>query len=352
MRHLKYMLGVAVAIVSLFVGTPQAEAGDNQDKLQELMEWKKNRPPVICVFDFLGTRGPIYGIANEIKLISQLDGLQFEVEAYTNERVASQDFKTGKCAGLVATGLRTRQYNSFAGSIEAIGAAADYKVIQNTLDELQAPKYSPLLQDETYAIAGIIPVGKLFLFVNDRKINSLGKAAGKRVAAMEYDKAQGKLISMAGASAVPSDVSRFGPQFNNGSVDVVVAPAYAYKNLELYRGIGTKGAVINFPLAVLTYQIVLNKERFEEKQIRRIRALAHTKVNMAINAAIDVEKDIPAELWMELGEKEKSEYVVAMRDSRVGLRDEGIYDKSMLRLLRLKRCELYPTDAECSLKEE
>lgn len=342
------LLAIAFAMSALVSATAQA-ADKSENKY---IEWKKNQPPVVCVFDFLGRMGPIYGIAKELKLLSKLDGLKFEVEAYTSERVASEDFISGKCSGLVATGLRTRQFNDFAGSIEAIGAATDYDIMRLALEDLQDPKFSPLLQNENYAIAGIIPVGKLFFFVNDRKINSLGAAAGKRVASMDYDKAQAKLIARAGASPVSSDVARFGSQFNNNAVDVIVAPAYAYKALELYRGLGKKGAVIDFPLSVLTYQIVVNKERFSEKEIQRIRALAHTKVDMAINAAINVERDIPPEKWMLLDDKAKAEYVVAMRDARVALRDEGVYDKNMLKLLRLKRCEVNPTDAECTLKEE
>lgn len=321
-------------------------------KVELVEQIKKNRPPVVCVFDFLGSKGPIFGVADELRMLSELDGLNFEVQAYTSERVATEDFTTGKCSGLVATGLRTRQFNNFAGSIEAIGAATDYDIMRNTLNALQDPKFAPLMEDDRYAIAGIIPVGKLFFFVNDRKINSLGAAAGKKVASMDYDRAQSKLIAMAGATAVTSDVARFMTQFNNKAVDVVVAPAYAYKKLELYRGIGKKGAVIDFPLTILTYQIVLNKEKFKPKEIARVRKLAHTKVGLAIKASTDAESDIPADKWEQLSEKAKSEYVVAMRDARVELRNEGIYDENMLKLLRVKRCEITPTDAECTLKKE
>jgi hypothetical protein len=45
--------------------------------------------------------------------------------------------------------------------------------------------------------------------------------------------------------AVISDVSNFVAKFNN-QVDMVGAPAYAYKPLEIYKGLGTNGAMFNF----------------------------------------------------------------------------------------------------------
>ena len=311
-----------------------------------------NKNPTVCVFDFLGQKGPVFGIARELKLLSELDGKQFNIEAYTNEKVANEDFVTGKCDGLVATGLRTRAFNSFAGSIEAIGGVPNYDIMRSTLNTLQDKKYAPLLENDKFAIAGIIPVGQLYFYVNDKSINSLGKAAGKRIASFDYDKAQSILIARAGATPVSSDVTRFMTQFNNGSVDVVVAPALAFKRLELYRGIGDKGAVIDLPLGILTYQIVLRKPVFDAKTISRLRALTSTKVELALGAANDAEHDIPNNLWLKLGDAERIEYYQAMRDARISMRDSGIYDKNMMTLLRVKRCEARPTEAECGLKQE
>ena len=310
------------------------------------------KKPTVCVFDFLGQKGPVFGIARELKLLSDLDGTHFKLEAYTNEKVATEDFITGKCEGLVATGLRTRQFNAFASTLEAIGGAASYDVARNTLKALQDKKFDRFLENDKFAVAGIIPVGQLYFYVNDRSINSLGKAAGKRVASLDYDKAQAILIARAGATPVASDVTRFMTQFNNGSVDVVVSPAIAYKRLELYRGIGDKGAIIDLPLGMLTYQIIVKKDAFSSKAISRLRALSMTKVELAISAANDAESEIPSSAWLKMGESEKAEYGVAMREARINMRDQGIYDKNMLTLLRVQRCELNPKDAECSLKQE
>lgn len=349
--RLKVSLARSLATTLILgIGMASASAADKPTSAKAPAVESKTR--TICIFDFLGKKGPIYAIGNELKAIAEIDGMKFELEAYTNERIATEDFITGKCAGLFASGLRVRQFNPFTGSIEAIGAVTDYEVIRRVVSELQKPAYNKYLENERYAIAGIVPVGKAFFYVNDRSINSLGKAAGKRVASLTYDRAQEKLIALAGATPVDTDITRFMTQFNNNAVDVVVAPAYAYKRLELYRGIGDKGAIIDFPLSVITFQTVLNKSRFNDREIARIRALVNSKASTTTYAAESEEREIPSSAWMKLDDKAASGYVVAMRDARIALRDEGVYDKNMLKLLRLVRCEMKPSDAECALKEE
>ena len=40
---------------------------------------------------------------------------------------------------------------------------------------------------------------------------------------------------------------RFCEKFNSGQVDAIAAPAYAYKPLEIGKGVGVKGAIFTFP---------------------------------------------------------------------------------------------------------
>jgi len=57
----------------------------------------------------------------------QRHGASVELKGYTDERVASEDFRTGQCDGLIATGFRTRQFNAVAGSIDTLGATTIVK---------------------------------------------------------------------------------------------------------------------------------------------------------------------------------------------------------------------------------
>ena len=46
---------------------------------------------------------------------------------YTNERVATEDFKAGQCDGVAISNLRARAFNHFVGSIDSIGAIESYE---------------------------------------------------------------------------------------------------------------------------------------------------------------------------------------------------------------------------------
>ena len=70
------------------------------------------------------------------------------------------------------------------------------------------------------------------------------------------------MVQRVGAQAVVSDVSNFVAKFNNGQVDMVGAPAYAYKPLEIYKGLGNSGAMFNFPVLHVTSDFVIRPEKF------------------------------------------------------------------------------------------
>lgn len=308
--------------------------------------------PVICVFDILGTTGPVFSLAKDFQLHAKKEGYDFNIKTYTDERVASEDFKVNNCQGLVATGLRTRQFNNFTGSIDSIGALPTYESLGMLISLLADPKLAPDMVEGKYEVAAVFPVGAAYIFVNDRSINTLAKGAGKRIASLDYDKAQAQLIQQIGAQPVSADISNFGQKFNNGSVDIIAAPAAAYKPLELFRGIGTKGGVARVPIAMVTYQIIMNREYFPANAGQKARTFSLTLLDKTMTIVRNMEKDIPANVWMEISDKDKQEYAVIMREARIAMRDKGIYNKKMLTLMRKVRCKLNPTDGECSLNVE
>ena len=310
--------------------------------------WADEKIPKICVFDILGSNGPIFGVAKDYALEGQRQGYPYTPMVFTDERVAMEEFKAGGCQGLVATGLRLRAFNSFTGSIDSIGALPSYEALRNTLGAMADPKLAKLMVNGKYEIAGVIPFGAAYIFVNDRSINTLAKASGKKVVALDYDKAQAKLIQQIGAQPVSADITNFGPKFNNGSVDIIAAPAVAYKPLELYRGMGTKGAIIRFPIAMLTYQIVLNKDAFPEGTGQKMRTYIGGQFDRALEIIKKIEADVPASAWMDIAEVDKLGYKNLMRDARIALRDEGIYDRRTLTLMRKVRCQINPGDGECA----
>lgn len=307
--------------------------------------------PKICVFDLLGGKGPIFGLAQEYALNGRKNGYGFEPVVYTNESVAAKDFEIGACDGLVATGIRTRKYNRFTGSLDAVGGLPNYEAVLLALKSMGSPQLQPVMQRNDFEVGGVLPFGTAYVFVRDREINSLAKAAGKRVAALAHDESQRKLIEQVGAQPVSADVSNYGSMFNNGAVDIIVAPSIAYSPLELYKGLGRKGAIIQLPVAMVTYQIILRKSKFKPGSGQKLRAYVAQEMPKALDAVKKIDRQIPDKAWLKMADTDKVEYMTMMREARVSLSKHGVYDGCALRLLKKVRCSVDGKASECSLPE-
>lgn len=76
----------------------------------------------MCVFDLQGTSGDMFALMRDYAVAAQRWGADLQLRAYTNERVATEDFKASQCDAVFFLGIRGRQFNSFTGSIDAFGA--------------------------------------------------------------------------------------------------------------------------------------------------------------------------------------------------------------------------------------
>lgn len=77
----------------------------------------------MCVFDILGKSGEAYKMMQDWALAAKGWGADVNLIAMTDEQVADNNFKAGKCAAVAMTAMRARPYNKFAGSIDSIGGA-------------------------------------------------------------------------------------------------------------------------------------------------------------------------------------------------------------------------------------
>ena len=307
---------------------------------------------VLCVFDLVGKSGDVYALMKDYQLVAKNWGADIELRVGQNEAVIAEDFKAGKCDGISVTGMRGRQFNTFIGSLDAIGAIPDLNLAVKVMQGLASPTFAKSMVKGRYEVVGVVPVGDAYLLVNDRSINTVAKAAGKKIAVLDYDEAQKIMVQQVGAQAVSADVTNFGAKFNNGQVDIVAAPAVAIKPLELYKGLGTKGAIIRFPIVQITGNVIINPKKFPAGFGQKSREYVATQVDKAFKNIEKTEKDIPAKYWMDVLEADKPGYIKLMRESRISLAAEGIYDKKMLSLLKRVRCKHDPASFECALKDE
>lgn len=307
---------------------------------------------MLCVWDIIGAQGDVFNMMKDYKLAAAKWGANMDMKAYTDEKIAAEDFKAGQCDAVVMTGLRGRQFNSFTGSMDALGALPSYAMHQKALATVATPAAAKLMVSGNYEVVGITPMGAAYLFVNDRSINTVGKLSGKKIAVLDYDKAQAKLVQLVGAQPVASDITNFAGKFNNGSVDIIGAPAAAFKPLELHKGLGTKGAIVNFPLVQLTLQVIIRRDKFPEGFGQKSRDYVQAQYPRAMKLITDAEAQIDKRFWMQIPDADKEKHINMMRDSRVALTNEGIYDKRMMSVLKKVRCQVEPGNAECAQKLE
>lgn len=345
------LLKALLASTALLTGLAHALPAPNSEQLAALktMEGKKVR---ICIFDPIGANGPAVGYAKDYMLEAKKWGVNADIKAYTDERVAAEDLKAGQCDAAAITTLRAKQFNKFVGSLDAVGGIPDNAHMDMVLKTLSSPRMAPLMRNGHYEVVGNIPLGAAFVMVNDRAINSIEKAAGKKVAVMEWDKSQAKMVQRMGAQPVASDVINFVGKFNNGQVDIIAAPGIAFRPLELHRGLGTKGAIVNMPFMQITAVMVIRHEKFKPGDGQRLRSVVASRLDNSFALIKRSEADIPSQYWSRVPQVEIDDYFRLMREARVAMTQDGEYDPDMMRFLKRVRCRYEPANAECILDDE
>lgn len=307
----------------------------------------------MCVFDVIGANGDLYNMVKDYALEMKAHGVDFNLKPYTDEGVAVGDFNAGQCDAVAATDLRTRPFNRFTGSISAVGALPTYDDLKTLLATLAQPKAAPLMKQNGYEVLGIVPAGAGYLFVNDRSIDTAGELAGKRMATLDYQKDAIHMVNFVKATVVPSDITNFAGKFNNGSVDTAYAPAFAYEALELYKGIGENGGIVDYPLAQLTIQLIAKDDVLDDATAQKAREVAWGMFPQAMDLISRQEAAIPDEQWVRIPEKDIQGYQEMFRQNRLEMRDgkngaPDVYHPKMLGLLSKIRCASNPSASECT----
>jgi len=309
-------------------------------------------PKKMCVFDLLGANGPFFSQMKDYKTAALAWGVELELKPYTSERVAAEDFKAGLCDAVSFTGIRARQFNSFTGSLDAIGAMPTYEHLKSVITSISGKKAAKLMFSDPYEVVAIFPAGAGYMFVNDRTIDTVGELAGKRIAILDSDPAQVEMVNFIGASPVGTSIANMYSKFNNGSVDVTYGPAIVYKAMELYKGLEPNGGIINFSLVQLTMQIVIRKDSFPEGYGQQSREFALSQFDLRVELVKKYENTIPEKMWISVPEEDATGYLEVFRQSRIRLRDKGIYNGKTLKLMRMLRCKKDPQQSECTAADQ
>jgi len=301
-----------------------------------------------CVFDPVGANGPLFTITKTFQPIALQNGIKLNLSAYTDEKVAAEDFKAGQCDAVFLTGTRAREFNKFTGSLEAMGAVPGQEEMRLLYNTLSQPNARPLLVDGPYEVAGVFPAGAIYLHTRDRSIDSVEKLQGKRVATLDFDQASVRMVRHVGASVVGSNSANFAGKFNNGSVDIAYAPAVAYQPLELYKGVEPNGGVLKYALAYMNFQIILHRDRFPDSAGQVVRDEAVKRMGEAYDIISQAEAEMPESVWMTLPREVTAEYDKMLQKVRLSLVDDGVYDERAIKLMKAIRCRVDATRSECA----
>ena len=279
------------------------------------------------------------------------------LKVYTDERVLTEDFRSKRCDGAGISNLRAKQFNRFVGSIDAIGAVRNYSQLTKIIQLLAKPEFDQKMVNQDYEVVGIVPLGAAYIMVNDRRIDTLSKAAGKKIAVMNFDATQKKMVQNVGAQPVSVDLTSIGGKFNNKEVDILAVPAILFDPLELHRGMvdqsgQVKGAIIRFPLVQVTGTLIMHRGKFPAGLGPITREIVSKQLTPAFKFIDKIENDIPQKFWMDIREADKPGYVKIMREARIQMTKEGHYDREMMSIIKRVRCADDPQNFECSLKDE
>ncbi|KZY60257.1 hypothetical protein A3742_16785 [Oleiphilus sp. HI0071] len=305
----------------------------------------------ICTWDPVGKNGPVMGFYSDLRPKAIAWGLDIEFIAYTDEKVASNDFKVGVCDAAHLSAILSRQYVPFAGTLDAIGGLVSDTGLAKITATMANPKAGEILTNGDYEAVAAFPVGSMYAFVNDKSIRSVSDFAGKKISVLNGDPQAHKLANLVGASPVSTSLATFSGQFNNGNIDILMMPALAYNTFELYHGLGEKGGILDYRLYYGMLQTITRKKSWPEDFGVKMREYVLSRLKDIDKLVADAEAEIPAKYWIKTEEQTRSELIKLSRDVRLALKEEEIMDARALKLLWKIRCSENPSAGECTNPE-
>lgn len=306
-----------------------------------------------CVFDFSGTAGDAYALMQDFALASRGWGVDLQLKAYKEEQDVVKAFKAKECDAVAITDISARQFNRFVGTLNAVGAIPNYKVARSAFHLVTHPKLTSFLSDDGYEVAGVVPMGLVYMFGRDRQhISSLPSLMNRTIGVLETDPLQARLINRIGAKAVPLSISRFNHLFNQGKMDVIPSPAMAYQPLELEKGLGEKGAIARFPLVLLSQAVIIRQDKFPSNFGALGREWMLGQLPRVMKMIERMEAAIPAKRWVDIPAQDQVGYQRLMREMRLNFVRDGTYDPKMATLLKRIRCQQDPVLFECTMRDE
>ncbi|MCP5163213.1 MAG: hypothetical protein H6999_05965 [Hahellaceae bacterium] len=318
--------------------------------MQELTGLKPDAKRVyrICIWDIFGRSGPIFSAALQQQPKIMQFGINVEMVPYTSESIMVEELKSGTCDAGLMSGLRARLFNKYTGTLDSIGGFPEKDQMRLAFKLMADSRSADHMVSGEYVVMGIAPGGAAHVFVNDRAINTLAKASGKRVVVLDYDPTQARMIAGVGATPVVADIVNAPNMFNTGVVDVLAAPLAGYEVLELNKGLSPNGGIIDLPLTHISMQLIGRSQVIPNELAQFVREAFYEGFDQIIERVEAEEHRVPDKWWITVPPQDRAEYEKLMQQARLQLRDEGYYSGEMLSLQRKIRCRTDSSREECT----
>lgn len=310
---------------------------------------KELEQKTICAWDPIGTKGPVMSFLSDLKAEAFKWGISFDFVRYEEAKDAARDLSTDRCDISVVTGAVSRDLVPFGGTLNAIGGITSEKELQVVLAAITSPKASPLLSHNNFEVVGSMPVGSMYAFVNDRKIRSIDDFKQRRIAVLEEDIQTKMFVTLAGGIPVKETLASIGPSFNDRYVDVALMPALAYELLELHKGMGDRGGVMDLRLFYGMLIAVAKKSGFSEDFGAKMREYIYSRLKNVMTMIENAEMAIPSYYWIRTPAQSKANLESFYKDIRLVLKISDHLDHRALSFLWKIRCGVSPQREECEL---
>lgn len=304
----------------------------------------------LCVWDVLGKQGPIYTATVDQQLRLKHYGINMEVTAYTYEQDVVDKLKTGECDTSVMSGTQAKQFNSFTGSIGALGGLPSRKHMKYLLQVLASTYAHKKMQQGNYHIVGVIPIGENYLFTHSGKKPTIKRTFRGRASVVGNDASQKALFDAFGMKTIQEkSAAAAAGSYNLASADVLMAPLIGYNMFNL--GAGLKyGSIVDYPISQMTLQVVSRMDSIPPEVGQFLREDMFVKVNMMYREVEKNSREVPREKMFKFSPREEKLLDTKIATIRQQVTDEGGYHKGMMKLQRKIRCKIDKAREECRKK--
>lgn len=302
----------------------------------------------MCVFDPIGKSGPAAQVMRDFKLDSVSWGVEIVDEFFDNEWKAIEKYKSGGCDIVNMLGFRAYEFNTFTGSIHAVGALRNYDEMAVVIKTMSSEGAAKVMRNGDTEVIAIMPAGGVFVFTRDRTLIQPDQIKGKKFAVVEKMPEAEFLAKKYGYTNVPMDIFATFQAFNKGEVDLVAGPAVVYEPFELSKGLAQNGGIYKDPVAFITMQTLARWEKLPEGFAQKSRNRSVEKYTSYLKLVQDPEKTVPENLWITVPKDVYDYWDNSFRESRGELAKQGLFDARTLKLMKKTRCKTDPKRAECS----